>query len=135
MTSGGYCLVLWHTRTATNMRRVTKEGSAMIGKPKLVERAEQRYLGIRIQTPFRGMFAHVNKQLAILEKWIARHTYSPIGPRLLRYHVVDMSGEMDVEVEWSLRLHRRAIGWSSPARAVADCFLRGSTFGSVRYIS
>ena len=70
----------------------------MIGKPKIVEWAEQPYVGIRIQTPFRGMFAQVNKQFGMLDKWLRQHGITPGGARFLRYHVIDMAGEMDVEV-------------------------------------
>src|SRR5258708_2959431 len=70
----------------------------MIGEPQIDERAEQHYLGIRMQTPFRGMFAHINKQFKILNKWLKQHRITPVGAPFLRYHVIDMAGEMDVEV-------------------------------------
>ncbi len=70
----------------------------MIGEPKIVERAEQPYLGIRIQAPYRGMFAQVNKQFTILDKWLRQQGITPAGPHFLRYHVIDMAGEMDIEV-------------------------------------
>ena len=69
----------------------------MIGEPKIVERTEQPYLGIRFQTPYRGMFAQANKQFNILNKWLRQHGVTPAGPRLLRYHVIDMAGDMDIE--------------------------------------
>jgi effector-binding domain-containing protein len=70
----------------------------MIGEPRIVKRAVQPYLGIRIQAPFRGMFAQVNNQFPTLEKWLRQHGIEPAGPRFLRYHVIDMAGEMDIEV-------------------------------------
>jgi len=70
----------------------------MIGEPKIDERVEQYYLGIRIQTPFRGMFAHANQQFTTLNKWLKQHGITPTGARFLRYHVIDMAGEMDIEV-------------------------------------
>jgi effector-binding domain-containing protein len=70
----------------------------MIGEPRIVKRAEQPYLGIRFRAPFRGMFAQVSKQLPALERWLRQHEITPAGPRFLRYHVIDMAGEMDVEV-------------------------------------
>ena len=70
----------------------------MIGEPKIVERAEQPYLGIRFQTPFRGMFAQANKLFKVLDKWLRQNGVTPAGPHFLRYHVIDMAGEMDIEV-------------------------------------
>src|SRR5258708_38515645 len=70
----------------------------MIGQRKIVERADQPYLGIRIKAPFRGMFGQANKQCTTLDKWLRQHGITPAGPRFLRYHVIDMAGEMDIEV-------------------------------------
>ncbi len=70
----------------------------MIGEPKIDDRAERHYLGIRVQTPFRGMFAQVTKQSKILNKWLKLHEIMSAGAPFLRYHVIDMSGEMDIEV-------------------------------------
>jgi effector-binding domain-containing protein len=70
----------------------------MIGKPKIDERAEQYYLGIRVQTPFRGMFAEAGQQFKTLNKWLKQHGITPAGAFFLRYHVIDMAGEMDIEV-------------------------------------
>ena len=72
----------------------------MVGEPGIVKRTKQPYLGIRLQAPFRGMFTEVNKQFPALDKWLRQHGVAPAGPRFLRYHVIDMAGEMDVEV-WS----------------------------------
>ena len=70
----------------------------MIGEPRIVKRTEQPYIGIRMQAPFRGMFAQVNKQFPTLDKWLRQHGIPPAGPRFLRYHVIDMAGEMNIEV-------------------------------------
>ncbi len=69
----------------------------MIGEPKIDERTEQHYLGIRIQAPYNGMFGHINKQFPRLNKWLKQHNITPAGAPFLRYHVIDMSGEMDIE--------------------------------------
>ncbi len=44
------------------------------------------------------MFAQVNKQFPALDKWMRQHGITPAGRRFLRYHVIDMAGEMDIEV-------------------------------------
>jgi effector-binding domain-containing protein len=70
----------------------------MIGEPTIDARAEQHYLGIRTQAPFRGMFAQVTEQFKLLNKWLKQHDIKPDGIPFLRYHVIDMAGEMDIEV-------------------------------------
>jgi effector-binding domain-containing protein len=70
----------------------------MIGEPKIDERAERHYLGIRLQAPYRGMFAQVNKQFPTLNKWLKQKGITSAGAPFLRYHVIDMNGEMDIEV-------------------------------------
>jgi effector-binding domain-containing protein len=64
------------------------------------ERPEQPYLGIRTQTPMKGMFAVVTKLFKELNTWGAQRQLAPAGPPFLRYHVIDMQGEMDIEVGW-----------------------------------
>ena len=63
--------------------------------PAVVERPERHAAGIRVQTPFRGMFAVRDSLLAELYAWLGDGAG---GPAFFRLHVVDMAGEMDVEV-------------------------------------
>jgi effector-binding domain-containing protein len=70
----------------------------MIGEPKIDERPETTYVGIRIQTPMKGMFAEVNKLFKEMNKWMKKEGIIPSGAPFLRYHVIDMAGEMDIEV-------------------------------------
>src|ERR1700712_877536 len=70
----------------------------MIGEPRIYTRAELPTMGIRIQTPFSGMFKHINLQFKELNAWIKKRGILPAGPPMLRYHVIDMKGEMDIEV-------------------------------------
>jgi hypothetical protein len=43
------------------------------------------------------MFAQVNKEFPKFDKWLRQHGFTPVGPGFLRYHVIDMGGEMDIE--------------------------------------
>ncbi|MFN8377920.1 MAG: GyrI-like domain-containing protein [Anaerolineae bacterium] len=70
----------------------------MIGEPRINERAEECTLGIRVQTPMKGMFAVVDKLFKELNAWTRQHNVEASGPPFLRYHVIDMRGEMDIEV-------------------------------------
>jgi effector-binding domain-containing protein len=70
----------------------------MIGTPQIDERQEQTYMGIRTQTPMKGLSKVITKLLKELNGWAKIHDVEPAGPPILRYHVIDMSGDMDIEV-------------------------------------
>lgn len=48
--------------------------------------------------PYRGMFARVDERLKELNKWISEREACALGPRFLRYRVIDMQGDMALEV-------------------------------------
>ena len=70
----------------------------IIGPVSIVEKAERPYLGIRIETPFGGMFAVITKALKELRKWSKENSLSEEGPYFVRYYHCDMTDIMDVEV-------------------------------------
>lgn len=65
--------------------------------PVIDDRLEQHYMGIRIQTPFQGMFAQIDLIRKELVNWFKTQSIEPNAPPFLRYHVIDMNGEMDME--------------------------------------
>lgn len=77
----------------------------MINEPKIEYRAEKRYMGIRIITPFKGMFAVVDQLLGELRPWVRLHGIANQGPFFLRYHVIDMAGPMDIEAGFIVAEH------------------------------
>jgi effector-binding domain-containing protein len=66
--------------------------------PRVVQRPEIRYVGIRRVTPFRGMLSQRDELLAQLFDWLGRNDAADAGPAFLRLHVIDMQGPMDLEV-------------------------------------
>jgi effector-binding domain-containing protein len=70
----------------------------IIQPPRVEQRPEKTYLGIRVVTPFRGMLRVRDELLAELYTWLASHDIEPTGPFFLRLHVIDMEGPMDLEV-------------------------------------
>jgi effector-binding domain-containing protein len=68
-----------------------------ISEPKIYQRSEVHYMGIRIQTPFSGMFAEVDNLRKESAKWFKAMGIESHGHSLLRYHVIDMEGMMDIE--------------------------------------
>jgi effector-binding domain-containing protein len=88
-------------RTNTNQSR-TAQGAKMkaetvIGPASIVDKPERPYVGIRIATPFNGMFAVATKALKELRKWSKENGLSDEGPYFLRYYRCNMKEIMDVE--------------------------------------
>ncbi len=69
----------------------------IIDGPTVVARPDRHYLGIRLVTPFRGMFAVRDRLMEELYSW-ADEQAIVYGHTFFRLHVVDMDGPMDVEV-------------------------------------
>ena len=68
-------------------------------EPARVEsRPEVPYVGIRVVTPFRGMLGASDKLFAELSAWVEQSGVETLGHGLVRLHVIDMSGPMDLEV-------------------------------------
>jgi effector-binding domain-containing protein len=67
------------------------EGPAVEAKP------ERHTAGIRVVTPFRGMFAVRDTLMGELYTWLDARGIR-YGTTFFRLHVVDMEGDMDVEV-------------------------------------
>jgi hypothetical protein len=70
----------------------------LIHGPAVEDRDRRPTLGIRTIAPFRGMLAVRDKLEAELMTGLARLGQSKAGPIFLRLHVIDMQGEMDIEV-------------------------------------
>lgn len=70
----------------------------IIGPVSIVEKPQRSYLGIRLSTPFGGMFAVITKALKELRKWSKANGLSEEGPYFVRYYHCDMTDIMDVEV-------------------------------------
>lgn len=77
--------------------------TSMITEPTIAHRPERHTVGIRVRTPFKGMFAVVDQLLKELRQWVNAHLLADQGPYFLRYHVVNMEGEMDIEVGFVVR--------------------------------
>ena len=67
-----------------------------VGSPKIDTRPDQIYMGIRTIAPFSGMFRVVDQLRKEMTRWVKENGIEPAGPPFLRYHVIDMRGEMDI---------------------------------------
>ena len=66
--------------------------------PAVEARPEIPYVGIRVVTPFRGMLGVRDELLAQVQDWVARSALEVEGYGFLRLNVIDMQGDMDIEV-------------------------------------
>jgi effector-binding domain-containing protein len=77
----------------------------MIGDPEIKFREQRLSMGIRTIAPFRGMFAVRDELLKELRLWVQRHGIADEGSYFLRYHVIDMNNQMDIEVGYVVSKH------------------------------
>lgn len=70
-----------------------------VSEPRVYVRPDEHYMGIRTQTPFNGMYTVIDKHLfRELRDWMKQMDIEPTGQPFFRYYVINMEGEMDVEV-------------------------------------
>jgi effector-binding domain-containing protein len=69
----------------------------IIAGPSIVAKPDRYCVGIRLVTPFRGMFAVRDQLMKELYTWADDRAIA-YGQTFFRLHVVDMAGPMDVEV-------------------------------------
>ncbi len=81
-----------------------------IGTPEIAYRAARAYVGLRMVTPFEGMFAQTDKLFKELRQWVNAKGLADQGPYFLRYHVIDMKGLMDVEAGFVVVSQQREDG-------------------------
>jgi effector-binding domain-containing protein len=87
----------------------------MIGQPALIVREQRLSMGIRTIAPFRGLFAERDVLLKELRSWVQQHTIADEGPYFLRYHVIDMNDQMDIEVGYMVSQHLAGDGRVMPS--------------------
>jgi effector-binding domain-containing protein len=64
---------------------------------KIDQRPEITYMGVRFVAPFSGMRPQEALARKELINWFKERGIIPAAPPFLRYHVIDMKGEMDLE--------------------------------------
>jgi effector-binding domain-containing protein len=66
--------------------------------PKLEDRADQPYQGIRTQVPHTKFPEIIPQYLDELFAWLGARGVAPAGAPFMRYYVINMAGNMDVEL-------------------------------------
>jgi effector-binding domain-containing protein len=70
----------------------------MAVEPTVVERKEQPYVSIRSSVPMRQLGELLPPLTSEVFAWLTTHGIAPAGPVLWKYNVIDMAGEIEVEV-------------------------------------
>ena len=70
------------------------KAETVIGPVTIVDKPARPYAGIRLQTPFPGMFAVATRALKVLRAWSKASAIEDAGPYFLRYYHCDMSDIM-----------------------------------------
>ncbi|MFN8514547.1 MAG: GyrI-like domain-containing protein [Thermomicrobiales bacterium] len=70
----------------------------MITEPKIEERAEQPYLGIRATAAMRDLPTVIPQTHGELFAWCRERGISPVGAPFIRYHIIDMAGRLEIEM-------------------------------------
>lgn len=73
------------------------KAETVIGPVAIVEKQDRPYAGIRLHTPFPGMFAVATRALKDLRAWSKANGLEDEGPYFLRYYHCDMNEIMEIE--------------------------------------
>jgi effector-binding domain-containing protein len=72
----------------------------MITEPKIDNRKEQPTVGIRVQVPVSQMPQVIPQLMGEVAAWLGKQGVSPAGAPFVRYHVINMPGNLDIEMGW-----------------------------------
>jgi effector-binding domain-containing protein len=101
----------------------------MLSAPKLEQRSEQQYAAIRARPTMRTIGPTAGPLLGELFGWLVGREIPPAGPPFFRYLVIDMEGELrldvGVPVENAISPDGRVIGGSLPAGEYATALYTG----------
>jgi DNA gyrase inhibitor GyrI len=70
----------------------------MIQEPYLEDRAAQPYAGIKMTVPMDGISGAVDEAFPELFGWLGANGMAPSGPPFIRYLVIDMAGELELDL-------------------------------------
>ncbi len=99
----------------------------IISGPTIETRLEIPIVGIRVVTPFQGMLRVRDELLSELQAWTRQSAIDAVGFGLLRLHVIDMQGDMDIEVGLVTSVHGGHVG------RVCSSILPAGRYATLRY--
>lgn len=68
--------------------------------PKIEDRTARDYVGIRVQTPMDKMPDIIPQLIDECADWLTNKGITPKDAPFMRYYVIDMEKELDVEIGW-----------------------------------
>lgn len=102
-------------------------------KPKIDTRAAQHTVGIRVQVPMSAFDDVIPQLLNEVLGWLGQKGIAPTGAPLMRFHVINMEHDMDIEigvpVAQSLATEGRLIASEIPAGRYAWLIYTGRDNG------
>jgi effector-binding domain-containing protein len=69
-------------------------------EPKIELRDAKTYVGIRTQIPVYKLPEVIPQLIDESEAWLKKRNVAPAGAPLIRYHVINMETELDIEIGW-----------------------------------
>jgi effector-binding domain-containing protein len=75
-----------------------EEAHPVTHEPQLQERAAQPYAGIRTSVTMDGLSAAVDEAFPELFGWLGGRGIEVAGPPFIRYHVIDMQRDLEIEL-------------------------------------
>ncbi len=73
-------------------------GTVILTEPKLEQRAEQPYMGIRSSVTISQIGTMLPPLIGELFAWLGQRHATPVGAPFFRYRVIDMAGQIEVDV-------------------------------------
>ena len=71
-----------------------------ISEPQIEEKQAQNYVAIRTQVPMEKLSEVIPQYIDETEAWLTDKGHEPVGVPIVRYHIIDMESELDIEVGW-----------------------------------
>src|SRR5579871_6728843 len=72
----------------------------MIGEPRIDERAARPTLGIRATVPMTELPMVIPRSIGEVHGWLEQNRIRPAGAPFVRYYVINMPGNLEIEVGW-----------------------------------
>jgi effector-binding domain-containing protein len=70
----------------------------LLTEPRIVERDEQPYMGIRTSVTMPEISGFIDASFPLVFAHLETNSIQPAGPPFVRYHLIDMDGQLDIEV-------------------------------------
>src|SRR5690242_394821 len=75
-----------------------KEKIPMMTEPKVEDRPAQPYMGVRTLATMDELPTAIPQGLDTVFAWLGQQGVAPAGPPFIRYHVIDMERQLDIEL-------------------------------------